>query len=155
VYFWFNPPLSQLEEEVRPHADFAVYLALVSPRLEVRSFDAEPVVEGAYRLRLVLENAGWLPTNVSEKALERRAVRPIEVDLELPDGARIATGKAREEVGQLGGRVERRQVLWWNTDHSTAERSKVEWVVEAPAGARVGVTARHERAGTVRAELVL
>jgi hypothetical protein len=113
------------------------------------------VVDGAYRLRLVLENAGWLPTNVSEKALERRAVRPIEVDLELPDGARIATGKAREEVGQLGGRVERRQVLWWNTDHSTAERTKVEWVVEAPAGARVGVTARHERAGTVRAELVL
>jgi hypothetical protein len=46
-------------------------------------------------------------------------------------------------------------VLWWNTDHSTAERTKVEWVVEAPEGARVGVTARHERAGTVRAELVL
>ena len=155
VRFWFNPPLSQLEAEVRPHADFAVYLALVSPRLEVRSFDAEPVVDGAYRLRLVLENTGWLPTNVSEKALERRAVRPIEVELELPDGSRIATGKAREEVGQLGGRVERRQILWWNTDHSTAERTKVEWVVEAPAGARMAVTARHERAGTVRAELTL
>jgi len=155
VRFWFNPPLSQLEAEVKPHADFAVYLALVSPRLEIRSFDAEPVVEGAHRLRLVLENAGWLPTNVSEKALERRAVRPIEVELELPDGSRIATGKAREEVGQLGGRVERRQILWWNTDHSTAERTKVEWVVEVPAAARVAVTARHERAGTVRAELTL
>jgi hypothetical protein len=64
-------------------------------------------------------------------------------------------GKEREEAGQLGGRVERRQITWWNTDHSTAERTKVEWVVEATAGARVGVVARHDRAGTARAELVL
>ena len=28
VYFWFNAPLSRLEEEVKPHADFAVFLAL-------------------------------------------------------------------------------------------------------------------------------
>ena len=74
VYFWFNPPLSQLEAEVKPHADFVVYLALVSPLIEIRSFEAEPVADGAHRLRLVLENAGWLPTNVTEKALERRAV---------------------------------------------------------------------------------
>jgi hypothetical protein len=140
---------------VKPHADFAVYLALVSPRLEIRSFDAEPVVDGAYRLRLVLENAGWLPTNVTAKAIERKAVRPIEVELELPDGARLVTGPVREDAGQLGGRVERRQITWWGTDHSTAERTKVEWVVEAEAGGRVAVTARHERAGTVRAELVL
>jgi hypothetical protein len=103
----------------------------------------------------VLENAGRLPTNVTAKALERRAVRPIEVELELPEGARIATGKEREEVGQLGGRVERRQVTWWGTDHSTAERTKVEWVIEAAPGDRLAVTARHDRAGTQRAELIL
>ena len=155
VRFWFNPPLSRLEEEVKPHADFALYLALIAPVLEIRSFESEPVAAGAFRLRLVLENAGWLPTNVTEKALERKAVRPVEVELEIPDGARIASGKKREEAGQLGGRVERRQVNWWGTDHSTAERTLVEWVVEAKAGDRVGVVARHERAGTVRAELVL
>ena len=103
----------------------------------------------------MLENAGWLPTNGSEKALERKAVRPIEVELELPESATIASGKPREEAGQLGGRVERRQITWWNTDHSTSERTLVEWVVEANAGDRVGVVARHERAGTVRAEVVL
>ena len=155
VNFWFNPPLSRLEEEVKPHADFALFLALVSPRLEIRSFESEPVAEGAFRLRVVLENTGWLPTNVSEKALERKAVRPIEAELELPAGARIATGKEREETGQLGGRIERRQIMWWGTDLSTSERTKVEWVIEANAGDRVGVVARHERAGTVRAELVL
>ncbi|HSG14328.1 MAG TPA: M14 family metallopeptidase [Gaiellaceae bacterium] len=155
VRFWFNPPLSRLEAEVGPHADFAIFLALASPQLEIRSFESTPVGDGAFRLRLVLENAGWLPTNVTEKALERKAVQPIEAELELPDGARVATGKAKEEIGQLSGRVEDRSVTWWGVDHSTKNRALVEWVVEAKAGDRVGVVARHERAGTVRAELVL
>ena len=155
VRFWFNPPFSRLEQEVAPHADFALFLALVSPRLELTSFDSEPVGAGAHRLRLVLENGGWLPTNVTQKALERKAVRPIEVELELPDGGRIATGKERDEAGQLEGRVELRSAIWWNNDLSTSNRALVEWVVEAPAGSRVGVVARHERAGTVRGELVL
>jgi murein tripeptide amidase MpaA len=155
VRFWYNPPLSRLEDEVKPHADFAIYLALVSPRLAVRSLESTPVGDGAFRLRLVLENAGWLPTHVTQKAVERKAVRPIEVALELPEGARVATGKEREEVGQLEGRSERRAVAWWNVDHSTSDRTKVEWVVEGKAGERVGVVARHDRAGTVRAEVVL
>ncbi len=155
VYFWFNAPFSRLQAEVEPHADFAIFLALVSPRLEIRSFESEPVGDGAHRLRLVLENSGWLPTNVTQKALDRKAVRPIEVELELPEGARVATGQAREEAGQLSGRVEKRTVMWWGVDHSTSDRTKLEWVVEAPAGSNVGVVVRHERAGTARAELTL
>ena len=155
VRFWFNPPLSRLEQEVAPHADFALFLALAAPRLEIRSLESEAVGDGVHRLRLVLENAGWLPTNVTEKALERKAVQPIEVTLELPDGARIVTGKEREEVGQLGGRVEDRSVIWWGVDHGTKNRAKLDWVVEAPTGSRVGVVVRHQRAGTVRAGLDL
>ena len=45
--------------------------------------------------------------------------------------------------------------MWWNVDHGTKERTKLEWVVEAKAGERVQVVARHERAGTVRADVVL
>ncbi len=61
----------------------------------------------------------------------------------------------REEAGQLQARVERQATIWWNVDHSTSDRTTVEWVVETAAGERVGVTARHERAGTARAELIL
>ena len=81
-------------------------------------------------VRLVLENTGWLPTNVTEKAVERKAVRPVEVELELPEGARVVAGKEREEAGQLEGRVERRAILWWGVDHSTSDLTKVEWVVQ-------------------------
>jgi len=155
VRFWFNPPFSRLEEELRPHRDFALFLALTSPLLDVRSFESSAVGDGAYRVRLVLENTGWLPTSVTQKAIERMAVRPIEVSLELPEGARVASGKEREEIGQLEGRAEERSLLWWGLDHSTSDRAQVEWVVEASAGTRIGVVARHERAGTVRAELVV
>src|SRR5207244_8244293 len=122
VRFWFNPPLSRLEEELRPHTDFALFLALVSPRLEVRSFEATPAGDGVHRLRLLLENSGWLPTYVAQKAIERKAVRPIEVSLELPKGGRIVTGKEREEAGQLEGRVEQRNIYWWAGDISTSDR---------------------------------
>jgi murein tripeptide amidase MpaA len=155
IHFWYNPPFSRLEQEVEPHAELALLLALASPRLEIRSFDAAQVGAGAYRLELVVENSGWLPTNVTQKALDRKAVRPIEVALELPEGARVVTGRETEEAGQLQGRVERRSLLWWLTDHSTSDRTRLEWVIEADAGARVGAVARHERAGAARAELVL
>ena len=103
VRFWFNPPLSRLEEEVKPHADFALFLALVSPRLEIRSFESEPVADGAFRLRLVLENAGWLPTNVTEKALERKRGAPDRGRARAP-GRRAD----RERQGARGGGPARR-----------------------------------------------
>ena len=148
--FWGNVPLDLLEDEVTPHAELAIFHALISPLLEVHSLDAERVGEGAWRVRLVLLNSGWLPTNVTEKAVLRKAVRPLEVELTLPEGARLAAGERLTEAGQLSGRVHKRSPLWWGNDESTSDRVKLEWVIEAPAGSEVGIEARHARAGTLR-----
>ena len=37
----------------------------------------------------------------------------------------------------------------------TVERATVDWVVHAPAGTVLTITARHQRAGTRRAEITL
>jgi hypothetical protein len=37
----------------------------------------------------------------------------------------------------------------------TQDRARVEWVVQAPQGGTVQLTARHDRAGTIRAEVSL
>jgi hypothetical protein len=122
----------------------------------VRSLRAEPVGSGAQRVALVLHNTGWMPTNVSQKAIDRKAVRPLEVDIELPDGARLASGEAHLELGQLGGRARSISMLGWHTaNEPSSERTRCEWVVEAPPGTRVRVTARHPRAGVCRAEIEL
>jgi hypothetical protein len=149
-YAWANVPFEQLEAEVAPHSDFAVFHCLISPRLETRSLDVEQVGEGVYKVLLVLQNTGWLPTNVSEKALERKTVRELEVELELPDGARLISGEKVVKAGQLDGRVHKRSTLWWLTNDATTDLAKIEWVVEAPPGSELVIVAKHDRAGTVR-----
>ena len=155
MYCWGNVPPHLLEREIAPHADFAVFHLLVSPRLEVHSLAVEEVAEGSYHVTLVLHNTGWLPTYVTHKAQERKAVRPIEVELHLPEGAVVVSGKEKEEAGQLEGRVQRRSLLGWFSDDSTKDRAKLEWVIEAPEGGTLEIEARHQRAGTVRESVEL
>jgi hypothetical protein len=155
VNYWFNVPFDRLEEEVAPHSDWALFHLLISPLLGVRSLDVERLGDGAFLVRLVLQNSGWLPTQVTAKAVERGAVRPIEVELELPDGTRLIGGEVKTEVGQLQGRVHKRSTTWWGNDESTNDLAKLEWVIEAPQGTEVGVVAKHPRAGTVRRRVTL
>jgi hypothetical protein len=123
--------------------------------LEVRSLEVETVGESSFRVRLVLQNSGWLPTSVTEKAVERKAVRGLEVELELPDGARLVGGEMKTDAGQLKGRADKRSTTWWANDESTGDLAKLEWVVQAPAGTEIGFEARHSRAGTVRRRITL
>ena len=46
--------------------DLAIFHCLISPRLATRSVEVEQVRDGVHRVQLVLENTGWLPTNVTE-----------------------------------------------------------------------------------------
>jgi Zinc carboxypeptidase len=150
INYWFNVPFDRLEQEVEPHSEWAIFHALISPLLEVRSLDVEQLGETSFLVRLIVQNTGWLPTNVSEKALERKAVRELEVELDLPEGARLVGGEVKTEAGQLKGRVEKRSTTWWANDESTNDLAKLEWVIEAPQGTEVRIEARHQRAGTIR-----
>jgi murein tripeptide amidase MpaA len=152
---WANVPFKFLRDEIAPHADWALWHLLISPLLSMRSLEVEPLGDGRFFVRLVVENTGWLPTSVTQKAVERQSVRPLEVELTLPEGARIVAGELRTEAGQLEGRVHLRSALWWGTDQGTSDRAKLEWVVEAPSGGTLGVEARHPRAGVVRRDVKL
>ena len=105
-----------------------------------------------------MHNTGWLPSYVTKRALENKRVRGVVAEIELPAGASLETGSAREELGQLEGRAYTPTVpsSWggWSGD-ATDDRVKVEWVVRAASGCDGELTARHERAGVVRAEVVL
>jgi murein tripeptide amidase MpaA len=155
MYCWANVPPQFLEREVAPHTELAIWHTLISPKLELRSLEVESLGEGTWLVRLVVENSGWLPTSVSQKAVERKAVRPLEAEITLPEDGKVVGGEKKVELGQLDGRVHRRSLLWWASNDATSDRAKAEWVVEAPAGSSVTVEARHQRAGTLRRELTL
>ena len=45
--------------------------------------------------------------------------------------------------------------LFSTANDGTSDRAKAEWVVQAPAGTELQVTARHPRAGVVRDSVTL
>ena len=153
MYTWRNPPQSVLEDEIAPLADFAIYAGLVSPKLELHNVDVQSHGD-AHRIRLVWQNTGWLPTYVTKQAEAMKVVRPLEVDITLPEGATLVAGQAKTMLGQLEGRDQKPAMLTFGAD-ATSDRAKVEWVVQAKAGTVVEITAVHERAGTVRTTVTL
>jgi hypothetical protein len=109
-----------------------------------------------WKVTLVIQNSGWLPTYVTKRALARKTVRGVVAEIALPKGATLASGKLRDEVGQLEGKAYKHTgVSFWPDYNVTDDRMKIEWVVRAPAGATIELSARHERAGTIRANVVL
>jgi murein tripeptide amidase MpaA len=153
IFAFRNPPPEFLEREIAPFPDWLVWHLLISPRLELYEASAKSLGEGAYRVRLVVHNTGWLPTYVTKKALEKKVVRGVVCEIELPEGATLETGKPREELDQLEGRAYKPSAP--DPDDATDDRAKVAWVVRSPQGGTVKVMARHERAGVVVAELKL
>ncbi len=155
MYAWSNPPLEFLEKEMARFPDWLVWHLLISPRLEVYEVSVRSLGDSTYWVRLVVYNTGWLPTYVTQKALDKKLVRGCICEIELPVGATLEMGKQREELGQLEGRAYKPSVPTRRHGDPTQDRAKVEWVVRAPDGGTVKLLACHERAGVVRTEVTL
>jgi hypothetical protein len=154
VFAWANPPAAFLEKEIKLFPDWILWQALISPKLALRATEVKAIGGGAYRVRLVVENTGWLPTYVTKKAVEKKVSRGVICGIELPQGASLQSGKLREEFAELEGRAYK-SAFTDVAEGDSDDRIKVEWVIHAPQGGSVKITARHARAGVVRVELKL
>lgn len=148
LYSWSNPPVHWMGEEAQRNAPFALALGEMLPRLQIHTLTAEPVSGDTYRIRLVLENSGFLPTFTSVQGQKRKAVRPLRVHLTLPEGATLQVGKVRTELGHLQGRSHRLSVGYGSSP--TDNRIWTEWILSASPGSEVAVEIRSERAGSLQ-----
>lgn len=156
IRYWYNIPFDRLEKEVAPHTEWLIYLGLSTARLSLRSFTAESIGANLWRVRAIVENTGWLPSNGSQQAIDQQIAGPATVELTLPSGARLVEGTTRQSIGQLDGRASQRSTAtWWGYAPGTPDRAFADWIVAAPAGTKLSVKANHERAGSARADLVL
>ena len=92
------------------------------------------------------------PIEVVQRLMRGNGDRPAA------DGHHPWSGKleCRAEIGQLEGKAYKHTgISFWPDYHVTDDRAKMEWVVRAKAGDVITLTAKHERAGTVRTELKL
>ena len=146
-----------MEAEIAPHSAWAVAQALALPELVIHDLRATPLGNETYAIRAVVKNAGWMPTNITKRALERSAVRAVEITIECPEGVELRVGRVTAELTQLPGRSRVRTMLAVTDGlvDSTTDRAITEWIVKGPSGSTVSVLARHDRAGVARAQVEL
>ncbi len=113
-----------------------------------------------------VENTGWLPTNVTQKAIERKAVRPLEVELDAAGGRRARRRRAEDRGGPARGPrapakrplVGRRRLDRRPDEARVGDRGARGWRArdrgEAPAGRHGprGCLARRQRLGSAEHE---
>jgi murein tripeptide amidase MpaA len=154
--YWRNPPPHLREREAARFPAWLTQLALALPRLELLRTEVRALGPDTWRVRLAVGNSGYLPSYVSKRALERKTARGTVFEITLPAGASLAGGTERIVGAHLEGHAPKTmlQAFLPNRD-LTGDRAVCEWIVRAPRGARVGLSARADRAGSVRTEATL
>jgi murein tripeptide amidase MpaA len=157
--FWRNPPPPLREREAARFPKWMTTIALSLPKLELLRTEVRALGPDTWRVRLAVANSGWLPSYVSKRALERKTVRGVIFEIHIPDNdgaVSLVSGKPRMEGPQLEGHAPKTsQNAFLPGREITADRAVGEWVVRAPKGTRLAIGARSDRAGAVRAEVVL
>jgi len=157
--YWRNPPPALREREAARFPAWMNQIALSLPKLELLRTEVRALGPETWRIRMAVANSGWLPAYISQRALQRKVVRGVLFEIHLPPGdATIAlvSGKERVEGPQLEGHAPKNsQIAFLPSREVTADRAVVEWVVRAPKGTRLALSARAERAGAVRTEVSL
>jgi hypothetical protein len=158
VYIWTyrNPPPAMLEQLCHDNVMFNLEHAAAAPRVRVDDVSVETLGADLFRVRAVVANHGYLPTNLTDVAIQRQVAKPVRVELEV-DGAELVMNPREVDLGHLAGRNER-AFPWspWGPTWSPTTKA-VEWLVRVaePAAATVRVVATSERGGRHEASVAL
>lgn len=146
--FWGVAPLKFLEAIAEKHTRFTLEHAAMAPRLGWGRRELVSLGGGLYGVKAVLENQGFLPTDTSQQARERKAVPPIRVTVT----GEVVSGLAVQDTGPLEGR----SAVQGGFSPTFAEQERLfSWVLRGGAGDEVTLTARSTRAGVARLTLTL
>jgi murein tripeptide amidase MpaA len=154
--FWRNPPPHLREREVARFPRWLAQLTLSLPKLELLRTEVRALGADTWRVRFAVANAGYLPAFISQRALQRKTVRGVVFELRLPPGCALVTGKPRMVGPHLSGHASKTSLQAFLPNREiTADRAVAEWVVRAPRGTRLSLSARADRAGAVHTEVEL
>ncbi len=152
VYIWSyrNPPGALLEEICHNNTVFNLRHAAAAPQVKIDKFSVEALGADLWKVSAVVVNRGYLPTNLSDVAIENKVAKPVTVSLDLED-AELIINPQTQDLGNLAGRNERKFAFSnWGPQWSPTAKP-VEWLVRATGpGARVTAVAVSEKGGTHR-----
>jgi murein tripeptide amidase MpaA len=153
-FAWQNPPGPFLEAVTSTNARFVLRAMRTAPRLAIEQPGVEAIGPDLWRISAIIQNTGFLPTWVSERARAAGVARPVKARIDLDGGGAVVSGLAEREAGHLDGRANQFESVSFYSGYPVQSRAKVEWVVRQPGG-RVGITAWTPKAGTAHLDLTL
>ena len=154
-----NPPGRFLPEECHKCCMFTLKHAAASPLLRIKDPRAAAVGAGVggtaqlYKITAIIENRGYLPTNLTDMAVQVKVARPVVAELATAPGVKLVYGQARTETGHLEGRSAATGFGGYGLAGNLSEK-RLEWLVQAPPGHQgklADLTVTSEKAGRVRA----
>jgi hypothetical protein len=101
-YLRSNPLQAELAGLDGKHVDFFRQLAGMFPRLRILDVRTESQGGGVWRIKATVVNEGTLPTFPQMGEISRQP-QPVQIAIELPDGAALVTGHARRQLPTLAG----------------------------------------------------
>ncbi len=154
--YWRNPPPHLREREAARFPAWLTQIALSLPKLEILRAEVRALGPDTWRLRFAVANSGYLPSYVSKRALERKVARGTVFQVHLAPGVSLVGGSERIEGAQLEGHGPKSTLQAFLPSRDvTGDRAVAEWIVRAPRGTHIAMTASADRAGTVRTEVTL
>jgi hypothetical protein len=138
-YAWTNPSISKVAELGKPHAEFAVYLASLFPKIAVSDFSAVNLGGGIFRIKAEIENKGFLPTSTAHGQVSR-SVRATQVELSIPQKDIVSGDSKLINLATLAG---------------SGRRQSYQWIVKAKPGSTVTLKVVAQKGGTDTATITL
>lgn len=118
-YLRTNPPPAELDGIDGKQVEFLCCIAGMLPKLRIAELKAESLGGGVWRVSATVTNDGDLPTFPEIGEISKQT-QPVQIALDLPDGASLVTGYVRRQLPTLAG----------NGGHATET-----WLVRMPPDA--------------------
>jgi hypothetical protein len=152
-YFAQNPWLTRLQDECERNHAFSLKHAAALPEIMIEKLEIRAEEDQIYTITLDLANRGWLPTNVTTKALQLKMVKDITAM--ISGDFEIITGKDKEKLGQLDGFMFAREG-WYTFGRAGYQRNmrkRVVWTVrKTKENANLVIQVQSDRAGNLNVE---
>ncbi|MDH5474273.1 MAG: M14 family metallopeptidase [Cyclobacteriaceae bacterium] len=98
-----NPPVKYLKSEIEKYVEWMLWLAETSPLLTINTTEVTTVEKNkVVILAAEIQNSGYLPTNITQRAIEANLNQPVRAVLELKNAALIS-GKLSTDLGHIVG----------------------------------------------------
>jgi len=97
-----NPPIKYLKAEIEKYVEWMLWLAETSPYLSIISMEMTSVEKNVVRLSAEIQNIGYLPTNITQRAIDANLTPPVRAILEL-ENAELISGRLRTDLGHIAG----------------------------------------------------